>query len=194
MVSSIHAPFHMVAERHDEMADYMQKVGAQPSELAVERRNPRSVADKNAVGGRRTVWRVIEEQASKLNGGCAAQAPEWKVCDELIPEWLNFIKGFKDSEELPLNIYRETLLQNKIMRVIKKNQVKKYLEILAEIAELNAAYEKFYEQFGARLKLGINEDSTVGVKIADVLMFNTSKPGGKRIVMNRTTSRVTWTA
>ena len=52
------------AERHDEMADYMQKVGAQPSELSVERRNPRSVADKNAVGGRRTVWRVIKTSRS----------------------------------------------------------------------------------------------------------------------------------
>ena len=184
------------AERHDEMADYMQKVGAQPSELSVERRNPRSVADKNAVGGRRTVWRVITSMEPKgfhyktkiIEGGCAAQAPEWKDCDELIPKWLNRIVGTVDSEDHPLDISGETLLQNKIMRVIKKNQVKKYLEILAEIAELNAAYEKFHEQFGARLKLGISEDFTVGVKTAELLMFNTS--GDEQICLREHVDRM----
>ena len=74
-------------------------------------------------------------------------------CDELIPKWLNVVKGVVDSEDLPLNVYRETLLQNKILRVFKKNHVTKYLEMLAEITELNDDHKKFYEQFGKRLKL-----------------------------------------
>ena len=100
--------------------------------------------------------------------------------DELIPEWLSFVKGVVDSEDPPLNIYRETLPENKILRVIKKH-VTKCLEMLAEIAELSDAYKEFYEQLVKCMKLGIDEDSTIGVKTAEVLRFNTSKSGDERI-------------
>ena len=144
------------------LAESLQRVGEQPSEFSV-------------AGSRRAAWRIIsgveqkekfkdmEQQTSHAREYVAkveygTQKIHEGIDENLIPKWLNPVSSVVDSEDPPLNVFRETLLENKILRVIKKNYVKKCLEMFAEITELNDDCQKFYEQFGKCLSLGIHED------------------------------------
>lgn len=144
------------------------------------------------------------------------------ITDELqdfLPKYLSFLRGVVDSDDLPLNVSRETLQQHKILKVMAKKIVRKALEMFRKLAEssskknkakhdddednedgedVNAGdsdekddkYLKFYEQYSKALKLGVIEDSINRSKLAKLLRFQTSKSEGKMISFDEYVERM----
>ena len=103
--------------------------------------------------------------------------------EELCPDWMSFVKGIIDSEDLPLNISRETLQKNQIMKVMKKNIVKKCLEALMELSKEDD-YDDWYKEFSKNIKLAIHEDSGNRDKLSKLLKYVSSKSDGKLISLS----------
>jgi len=92
--------------------------------------------------------------------------------DDLVPKYLNFIRGVVDSDDLPLNVSRETLQQNKLLKVIKKKIVRKILDLIKKLNE--ADFELFWKEYGTNIKLGVIEDTTNRNRLAKLLRFSSS--------------------
>jgi len=92
--------------------------------------------------------------------------------EEMMPKYLSFIKGVVDSDDLPLNVSRETLQQNKLLRVIKKKLVRKALDMLKKMTDED--YAKFYKEFGTNIKLGVMEDHSNRNRLAKLLRWQSS--------------------
>ena len=97
---------------------------------------------------------------------------------ELLPPWLRFVKGVIDSSDLPLNVSREILQQNRIMAKIRSNSVKKILDRLKTIAGDKDRYSEFYEQYGRLIKEGVYQDFEHKEALTDLLRFKSTKEDG----------------
>ncbi|XP_061628782.1 endoplasmin [Phyllopteryx taeniolatus] len=93
--------------------------------------------------------------------------------NDMMPKYLNFVKGVVDSDDLPLNVSRETLQQHKLLKVIRKKLVRKTLDMIKKIAE-EVYDDKFWKEFGTNIKLGVIEDHSNRTRLAKLLRFNTS--------------------
>lgn len=101
----------------------------------------------------------------------------FKDCENLFPDYLNFIKGVVDSKKLTENISREMLKENTILQEIRKHLIRKCLEFFFELSEDKQNYKEFYALYGKNIKLGVNADSKNRAKLVELMRFNTSASG-----------------
>ena len=97
---------------------------------------------------------------------------------ELLPPWLRFVKGVIDSSDLPLNVSREILQQNRVMAKIKSNSVKKILDRLKTIAGNKERYSEFYGEYGRLIKEGVYQDFEHKDALTELLRFKSTKDDG----------------
>ncbi|VDP98948.1 unnamed protein product [Trichobilharzia regenti] len=100
------------------------------------------------------------------------------VADDLLPKYLAFVVGIVDSDELPLNVSREMLQQNKLLKTIKKRLVKKVIEMINKLSESD--FEKFWNEYSVNIKLGIIDDHSNRSKLSKLLRFWTSNSTEKQ--------------
>ncbi|KAG0477801.1 hypothetical protein HPP92_012520 [Vanilla planifolia] len=130
--------------------------------------------------------------------------------DELLPKYLNFLKGLVDSDTLPLNVSREMLQQHGSLKTIKKKLIRKALDMIrrladedpdeynnkskteneSEIEEKKGQYAKFWKEFGKSIKLGIIEDAQNRNRLAKLLRFESTKSEGKLASLDEYISRM----
>ncbi|XP_020203653.1 endoplasmin homolog isoform X1 [Cajanus cajan] len=131
--------------------------------------------------------------------------------DELLPKYLNFLRGLVDSDTLPLNVSREMLQQHNSLKTIKKKLIRKALDMIRRIAdedpdestdkekkddvssdndEKKGQYSKFWNEFGKSIKLGIIEDATNRNRLAKLLRFESTKSEGKLTSLDQYISRM----
>lgn len=111
--------------------------------------------------------------------------------EELLPKWLNFVEGVVDSDDLPLNVSREILQQNKYMKLIKKNITKKVVEMLNEVTKDKETYNTVYANYAQQLKMGILEDLNLQEKMLNLLRYRSSLSEGTLISFDEYVSKLT---
>ena len=105
-------------------------------------------------------------------------------CEDLLPEYMKFVRGVIETEDIPLNISRETLQQNKIIKLIGKHIMKKVFEMFNRISDDPDKFRTFYEQYSKSVKLGVHEDSTYRNNLVPLLRYETSNSNGDLISLD----------
>ncbi|XP_076158894.1 endoplasmin [Alosa pseudoharengus] len=119
---------------------------------------------------------LFDEYGSKKNDFIKLFVRRVFITDDfhdMMPKYLNFVRGVVDSDDLPLNVSRETLQQHKLLKVIRKKLVRKTLDMIKKIAE-EVYNDKFWKEFGTNIKLGVIEDHSNRTRLAKLLRFQTS--------------------